>query len=135
MSKNWKFGNIGNDVTLAIAVSAGAEAGDVVLTDEGVLAYLVTPPATADGPNAPGLDEGYASARLLPAQGVVELEVEGDPGDPVFVTMTDGVPSYGTDGSAADAHIGTIVAPQGQVAREGHAFVYLGTAGSVAVGA
>lgn len=80
MSKNVKFGNIANDVTLPLPVPTGTAAGDVVpIGDQGLLGYTVTPRATtaliASGEAAPGLKDGEASVRLLPAQVVVELPV------------------------------------------------------------
>lgn len=77
MSTNIRHGNISNDVTLALAVPTGTAAGDVVpVGDKGLLGFTITPIATADGPNAVGLQTGQASVRLLPAQVVAELPVD-----------------------------------------------------------
>lgn len=89
MSKNVKYGTIANDVTLALTVPTGTAAGDVVpIGGQGLLGYAVTPIATADGPNAPGLEVGQASVRLLPAQIVIEVPVADssafDVGDIVY---------------------------------------------------
>lgn len=139
MSKNWKFGNIGNDVTLAVKPTGG-KAGDVVVLPNlagSLVAYLLTDIATADGPNAAGLATDYASARLCPAQGVVELTVDGTrtEGLPVFATYADGDWTYTTSttpGATRKVHIGHVVAPQGHTPGTGNAFVFLGTAGTVA---
>lgn len=103
MSKNVKFGNIANDVTLPLPVPTGTAAGDVVpIGDQGLLGYTVTPIATADGPNAVGLETGQASVRLLPAQVVVELPVTDsasfDVGDIVYGAQNGGtgVVTYST---------------------------------------
>lgn len=134
MSKNWKFGQVHADVTLALEVPEGARAGDVVqVGDSGQLAYMITDRATADGPNAPGLSEGYASVRLLPAQGVIEVEVDEAiaAGDPVYATAdAEGV----TYGAAGDYLIGRAVEPDGQAPAAGRAFVYLGNITPVAAG-
>lgn len=89
MSTNIRHGNISNDVTLALTVPTGTAAGDVVpVGDQGLLGFTITPIATADGPNAVGLEEGQASVRLLPAQIVAELPVAAssafDVGDIVY---------------------------------------------------
>lgn len=132
MSKNWKFGNIGNDVTLALPVTAGA-AGDVVpIGSEGLAGYLVTDRGTEDGPNAVGITEGYASVRLLPAQGVIELEVTGDNGDAVFATVDGTDVTYSTSNSASAIHVGHIVTPDGHTPQANHAFVYLGSGLTIA---
>lgn len=127
MSKNWKFGQVHADVTLALEVPEGARAGDVVqVGDAGQLAYMITERATADGPNAPGLSEGYASVRLLPAQGVIEVPVTDavEAGAAVFATVdVDGSITYGSTGDYA---IGRAVEPYGHAPASGSAFVYLG---------
>lgn len=129
--KNVKFGQIDAGITLALEASVGA-AGDVVpVGTDGLAALLITDIATASGPNAAGLAKDYATARLLPAQLVVELAVTGSEGDPVFATINGNDVEYGT--SPAGVHIGHIVAPQGHTPGSGKAFVYLGTAGQVAV--
>ena len=89
MSTNIRHGNISNDVTLALTVPTGTAAGDVVpVGDQGLLGFTITPVATADGPNAVGLEPGQASVRLLPAQIVAELPVAAssafDVGDIVY---------------------------------------------------
>lgn len=89
MSTNIRHGNISNDVTLALTVPTGTAAGDVVpVGDQGLLGFTITPAATADGPNAVGLEPGQASVRLLPAQIVAELPVAAssafDVGDIVY---------------------------------------------------
>lgn len=137
MSKNWKFGNIGNGVTLALAVAEGAVAGDVVpIGSGGLMGYMVTERGTSDGPNAAGVKSGYASVRLLPAQGVIELEVDGaSPGDPVFgsVDGVTGAVTYSTDNSLTSYHVGHVVEPQDQTPTgSGNVFVYLGSAGTIA---
>lgn len=139
MSKNWKFGNIGNGVTLPLEVDAKAAAGDVThigAADSGLYAYLVTPPATSDGPNAPGLKEGYASARLLPTEAVIELEVAGSPanGTPVYSKVGSTAVEYTTVGAATNYHVGHVVEPQDQTPSTGKVFVYLGTATGAAGG-
>lgn len=102
MSKNVKYGNIANDVTLALPVPAGTAAGDVIpIGDQGLLGYAVTPIATSDGPNAPGLAVGEASVRLLPAQIVIEVPVADssafDIGDVVYGAQDgSGVVTYST---------------------------------------
>lgn len=141
MSKNWKFGNIGNDVTLALAVPAGTKGGDVIVLpdlDGTLIGYAVTDRGTSDGPNAAGIINGYASVRLAPAEGVVELEVDGGGltlGAPVYATYADGAWSYTTassQGATRKVHIGHIVTPDGHTPASGHAFVFLGTAGALA---
>ena|SRR5690625_353236 len=106
MSKNVKYGNIANDVTLALTVPTGTKAGDVVpIGGQGLLGYAVTPIATADGPNAPGLAVGQASVRLLPAQIVIEVPVADssafDVGDIVYGAQhgDTGVVTYSTTNS------------------------------------
>lgn len=89
MSRNIKYGQLHADVTLPLPVPTGTAAGDVVpIGDQGLLGYTVTPIATADGPNAVGLEPGQASVRLLPAQIVAELPVTAssafDVGDIVY---------------------------------------------------
>lgn len=105
MSKNVKHGNIANDVTLALPVPTGTNAGDVIpIGDQGLLAYAVTAIATSDGPNAPGLAVGEASVRLLPAQIVIEVPVADssafDVGDIVYGAQAgSGVVTYSTTSS------------------------------------
>lgn len=76
----WKFGNLANDITLALPVPTGTTRGDVIpVGSAGLLGYAITDRATTDtieaGEAAQGLADGQASVRLLPAQGVVELPV------------------------------------------------------------
>lgn len=141
MSKNWIAGDVGAGVSVLVDLDAGAlnaAAGDIVPVDASkgaLLGYLVTPIGTQAGPNAVGVGEDQAVARLLPTEAVVELEVEADPGEPVFVTISNSVaPAYGTvNGSHEDGvyHVGHAVAIPGRTPTTGHSFVYLGTAGSV----
>lgn len=141
MSKNWIAGDVGAGVNTLVELDAGAlkaAAGDIVPVDASkgaLLAYLVTNIGTQDGPNAVGVGEDQAVARLLPTEAVVELEVEADPGEPVFVTISNSVaPAYGTvNGSHEDGvyHVGHAVAIPGRNPTTGHSFVFLGTAGTV----
>ena len=103
---NWKFGQLDAGMTMPLTVPTGTAAGDVVpIGDQGLLGYAVTPIATADGPNAPGLAVGQASVRLLPTQGVIELPVADssafDVGDIVYGAQNGGtgVVTYSTTNS------------------------------------
>lgn len=131
MSKNVKFGNIANDVTLPLPVPTGTAAGDVVpIGDQGLLGYTVTPRATtaliASGEAAPGLKDGEASVRLLPAQVVVELPVTDsasfDVGDIVYGAQAgSGVVTYSTTNTGYP--VGYVTARAGATA----VHVYLGS--------
>lgn len=107
MKHNWKYGNLANDVTLPLPVPTGTAAGDVIpIGDQGLLGYAVTDRATtssiAAGEAAPGLKDGEASVRLLPAQGVIEVPVADssafDVGDVVYGAQNGGtgVVTYST---------------------------------------
>lgn len=127
MSKNVKFGNIANDVTLSLKVEtpSKAKAGDVVpIGSDGLMGYLVTAPGEGVS-NA----EGYASVRLLPAQIVVELEATGSfvDGTPVYYKEVSNEATY-TDDHETNSNplVGYAVVPQGQTVGTGKVFVYLG---------
>lgn len=81
MSRNWKFGNISNGVTMALPVPVGSAAGDIAqIGDQGLLGYLLTDRATdvtvADFTSAPGLASGEASVLLLDVDFVIEVDAE-----------------------------------------------------------
>src|SRR5690606_34008720 len=143
MSQNWVMGNVGGGLTLTATpsgYSATAHAGDVVPITPGVakgpLAYLVTDIATGADTDAVGLASGQASRRLVPTEAIIELTVTASAGDPVFVTISDGnPPAYGTTNgkqSTGKYHIGHCVTVPGRTPAAGKAFVYLGSAGTVA---
>jgi|GEM_PF-2633294 len=139
MKHNWKFGNLANDVTLPLPVPIGTAAGDVVpIGDQGLLGYAVTDRATADsieaGTAAPGLKDGEASVRLLPAQGVIEVPVTDssafDIGDIVYGAQAGtGVVTYSTTNSGYP--VGYVVAKPTATT----VFVFLGSHLSVTVDA
>lgn len=142
MSKNWIAGNVGGGITAAVTPTGNAveaKAGDVVAVYPGVgkalIGYLVTDIATADAA-AVGLAVGQASVRFAPTEAVVELTCTASAGDPVFVTLASATPpAYGTTNgkhSAGKFHIGHAVTIPGRTPASGKAFVYLGSAGTVA---
>ena len=142
MSKNWIMGDVGGGVSLAVTPTGdavNAVAGDVgpIWPDEGkaLIGYFVTDIATSTSA-AVGLSSGQAIVRLAPTEAVVELEVTASAGDPVFVTLDTGTPfAYGTsNGKHSDGvfHIGHAVTIPGRTPAAGKAFVYLGSAGTVA---
>lgn len=142
MSRNFIAGDVGGGVSLAVTPTGNAvnaEAGDVgpvyPATGKALIGYFVTDIATADAA-AVGLSTGQASVRLAPTEAVVELEVTASAGDPVFVTLASETPfAYGTSNgkhSAGVFHIGHAVSIPGRTPGSGKAFVYLGSAGTVA---
>ena len=110
MSTNYKHGNIGNGVTLALTVPAGTAAGDVIpIGSAGLTGYAVTPIATEAGPNAAGLEEGQASVRLIGGIDVIEVEHSIALGGAVFGTQAgSGAVTYGASG---DYFVGYAVGP------------------------
>lgn len=142
MSKNWISGNVGGGVSLAVTPTGNAveaAAGDVApiypAVGKALIGYFVTDIATATEA-AVGLAVGQATVRLAPTEAVVELNVTASAGDPVFVTLAASTPpAYGTTNgkhSAGVFHIGHAVSIPGRAPASGNAFVYLGSAGSVA---
>lgn len=142
MSRNWISGDVGGGVSLAVTPTGdavNAAAGDVapIYPDVGkaLIGYFLTGIATADAA-AVGLSTGQASVRLAPTEAVVELEVTASAGDAVFVTLANETPpAYGTSNGAHSAgvfHIGHAVSIPGRTPGSGNAFVYLGSAGTVA---
>ena len=143
MSKNWIAGDVGGGVSLNVTPTGNAVeavAGDVGPIYPGVgkgpIGYFLTPIGTAAGPNAVGVGEDEAVVRLAPTEAIVELEVTASAGDPEFVTLATSTPfAYGTsNGANGDGvfHVGHCVDVPGRTPAQGHAFVYLGTAGTVA---
>lgn len=142
MSKNWIAGDVGGGVSLAVTPTGNAVnavAGDVgpvyPATGKALIAYYVTGIATSTSAGV-GLSTGQATVRLAPTEAVVELEVTASAGDPVFVTLASETPfAYGTTNgkhSAGVFHIGHAVSIPGRTPGSGKAFVYLGSAGTVA---
>lgn len=142
MSKNWIAGSVGGGVSLAVTPTGNAvnaEAGDVgpvyPATGKALIAYFLTDIATTAAA-AVGLSTGQATVRLAPTEAVVELEVTASAGDPVFVTLASETAfAYGTSNgkhSAGVFHIGHAVTIPGRTPASGNAFVYLGSAGTVA---
>lgn len=142
MSQNWIAGDIGAGVSIAVTPTgnaAEAVAGDVgpvyPAVGKAMIAYYLTGIATADAA-AVGLATGQATVRLAPTEAIVELDVTASAGDPVFVTLASSTPfAYATtNGKHSDGvfHIGHCVTIPGRTPGSGNAFVYLGSAGSVA---
>jgi hypothetical protein len=142
MSKNWIAGDVGAGVSLAVTPTGdavNAKAGDVgpiyPAVGKALIGYFVTPIATSTAA-AVGLATGQATVRLAPTEAVVELTVTASAGDPVFVTLDTGTPfAYGTSNgkhSEGVFHIGHAVTIPGRTPGSGNAFVYLGSAGTVA---
>lgn len=143
MSKqNWIMGDVGSGVALAVTPTGdavNAKAGDVgpVYPDVGkaLIGYFVTDIATATAA-AVGLAVGQASVRLAPTEAIVELTVTASAGDAVFVTLASATAfAYGTTNgkqSVGVFHIGHCVTVPGRTPASGNAFVYLGSAGTVA---
>lgn len=108
MSKNVKYGNIANGVSLAMAVQANTKAGDVVPVGAGARGYAITP-ANSDG---------KATVRLLPTELVVELTISGTAavGDPIYGAQNSstGVVTYTK--AAASYFVGFVTAISGTTA-------------------
>lgn len=131
MSKNVKYGNIANDVTLSLVVTvpSKAAAGDVVpIGSDGLMGYLVTSPSEGVSNAAT-----YATVRLLSAGVVVELPVEGSftQGSAVYYEVDDNAPKYtdnvgGGEATPTNPVVGYVVEPQDQTPTAGKKFVFLG---------
>lgn len=143
MSKNWIAGDVGGGVSLAVTPTGNAVnavAGDVgpvyPATGKALIGYFLTDIGTETGPNAVGVAKDQAVVRLAPTEAIVELEVTASAGDPVFVTLAPETPfAYGTtNGKHSEGvfHIGHAVSIPGRTPAAGKAFVYLGSAGTVA---
>ena len=143
MSKNWIAGNVSGGVSLPVTPTGNAveaSAGDVCPvypgTGKALIAYFLTDIASASSA-AVGLASGEATVRFAPTEAIVELKLSGaSAGDPVFVTLAASTaPAYGTSNgknSAGVFHIGHCVTVKGRTPASGNAFVYIGSAGTVA---
>lgn len=142
MSQNWIAGDVGGGVGVLVTPTgnaAEAVAGDVgpvyPAVGKALIAYYLTGIATATS-YAVGQSTGQATVRLAPTEAVVELTVTASAGDPVFVTLASSTPfAYATTNgkhSAGVFHIGHCVTIPGRTPGAGNAFVYLGSAGTVA---